>query len=89
MAKAFLSDRGIIRISGEDARSFLQGLLTADMVKLSVGAPAFAALLTPQGKVIVFRSIEVTHEDGRVTEIDLFADNADATNLMTDKERQQ
>lgn len=52
MAKAFLSDRGIIRISGEDARSFLQGLLTADMVKLSVGAPAFAALLTPQGKVI-------------------------------------
>lgn len=46
-------------------------------------------LFTPQGKAIVFRSIKVTHEDGRVTEIDLFADNADATNLMTDKERQQ
>lgn len=46
-------------------------------------------VFTPQGKTIVFRSIEVTHEDGRVTEIDLFADNADATNLMTDKERQQ
>lgn len=52
MAKAFLSDRGIIRVSGEDARSFLQGLITADMDRLSVGAPAFAALLTPQGKMI-------------------------------------
>ena len=46
-------------------------------------------LFTPQGKAIVFRTIKVTHEDGRVTEIDLFADNADAENLMTDKERQQ
>lgn len=52
MAKAFLLDRGIIRIAGEDARSFLQGLITADMAKVSVGAPAFAALLTPQGKII-------------------------------------
>lgn len=46
-------------------------------------------LFTPQGKAVVFRSIKVTHEDGRVTEIDLFAENADATNLMTDKERKQ
>lgn len=53
MAKAFLSDRGIIRVSGEDARSFLQGLLTADMDRVAVEKPAFAALLTPQGKVIV------------------------------------
>lgn len=53
MAKAFLSDRGIIRVSGEDARTFLQGLLTADMDKVGVEKPAFAALLTPQGKVIV------------------------------------
>lgn len=52
MAKAFLSDRGIIRVAGEDARSFLQGLLTADMDKVAVEKPAFAALLTPQGKVI-------------------------------------
>ena len=46
-------------------------------------------LFTPQGKAIVFRSIKVMHENGQVTEIDLFAENADATNLMTDKERQQ
>jgi folate-binding protein YgfZ len=53
MAKAFLPDRGIIRVSGADARSFLQGLLTADMDRVAVDRPAFAALLTPQGKVIV------------------------------------
>lgn len=53
MAKVFLSDRGIIRVSGEDARSFLQGLLTADMDRVAVDRPAFAALLTPQGKIIV------------------------------------
>ena len=52
MAKAFLSDRGIIRVSGEDARSFLQGLLTADMDRVAVDRPAFAGLLTPQGKLI-------------------------------------
>lgn len=52
MAKAFLSDRGIIRVSGEDARSFLQGLLTADIDKVAVDKPAFAGLLTPQGKLI-------------------------------------
>ena len=52
MAKAFLTDRGIIRVSGEDARSFLQGLLTADMDKVAVGKSAFAGLLTPQGKLI-------------------------------------
>lgn len=46
-------------------------------------------LFTSQGRAIVLRSIRITHENGQVTEIDLFADNADATNLMTDKERAQ
>jgi tRNA-modifying protein YgfZ len=38
----------VIQIEGEDAKSFLQGLVTADMEKL----PSPAALLTPQGKII-------------------------------------
>jgi tRNA-modifying protein YgfZ len=38
----------VIQIEGEDAKSFLQGLVTADMNKL----PSSAALLTPQGKII-------------------------------------
>jgi hypothetical protein len=47
-----LSDRSVIRIDGEDRRSFLQGIVSQDMAKLSPGAAVFAALLTPQGKIL-------------------------------------
>jgi folate-binding protein YgfZ len=53
MKAAFLPDRGVVRVAGNDARKFLNGLLTADMGKVAPGRPAFAALLTPQGKIIV------------------------------------
>ncbi|MGA7973389.1 MAG: folate-binding protein, partial [Pseudolabrys sp.] len=53
MQAALLSDRGVVKVSGEDARHFLNGLFTNDIGKLAPGAPRFAALLTPQGKIIV------------------------------------
>ncbi|MGJ8546945.1 MAG: YgfZ/GcvT domain-containing protein [Sulfitobacter sp.] len=43
--------RRILRLSGKDTRSFLQGLITNNMDKLDQG-PIYAALLTPQGKYI-------------------------------------
>ena len=43
-----LSGRALIRLSGEDVRGFLDGLVTNSLDTL----PAYAALLTPQGKVI-------------------------------------
>ena len=44
-----LADRALIRLSGEDVRGFLQGLVTNDVT----GAlPVWAALLTAQGKVL-------------------------------------
>lgn len=43
-----LTDRAILRVSGEDAAGFLQGLVTNDTGRL----PAYAALLTPQGKAL-------------------------------------
>lgn len=43
--------RRIIRVSGADARPFLQGLVTSDVDRLSDG-PLYTALLTPQGKLI-------------------------------------
>ena len=49
---AFLSDRGVLRVAGVDAAVFLQGLLTNDVATLAPGAARFAALLTPQGKVL-------------------------------------
>jgi len=49
---ALLTDRGVIRVSGEGAAPFLQGLLTNDVEKLNANEACYAALLTPQGKIL-------------------------------------
>jgi len=46
-----LADRGLLRISGDDARGFLQGLVTQDVRRLDQG-PLWSGLLTPQGKAL-------------------------------------
>jgi folate-binding protein YgfZ len=48
----FLSDRAIIRVGGEEARGFLNGLVTNDAGKLVEGEPRWSGLLTPQGKAL-------------------------------------
>src|SRR5579863_9319489 len=48
---AMLEDRGVLSVSGEDATTFLQGLLTNDVEGLASGEARYAALLTPQGKI--------------------------------------
>ncbi|MCK1737827.1 folate-binding protein YgfZ [Bradyrhizobium sp. 138] len=53
MKSAFLPDRGVIKVAGEDARNFLNGLVTTDVDRLKPGLGRFGALLTPQGKIIV------------------------------------
>jgi hypothetical protein len=53
MKAALLPDRGVVKVSGDTAREFLNGLLTADMGKVTPERARFAALLTPQGKIIV------------------------------------
>jgi tRNA-modifying protein YgfZ len=53
MKAAFLPDRGVVEVAGEDARKFLNGLLTTDVTQLVPGQARFGALLTPQGKIIV------------------------------------
>jgi hypothetical protein len=49
---AMLEDRGVLSVSGEDATSFLQGLLTNDIERLQPTEARYAALLTPQGKIL-------------------------------------
>jgi len=49
---AHLEDRAVIAIAGSEARSFLQGLITNDLEKLAPGCALYAALLTPQGKIL-------------------------------------
>ncbi|MGC2773999.1 MAG: folate-binding protein [Bradyrhizobium sp.] len=53
MKATFLEDRGVVQVSGDDARKFLNGLFTTDVTKLTPGEARFGALLTPQGKIIV------------------------------------
>jgi tRNA-modifying protein YgfZ len=53
MKAAFLPDRGVVKVSGEGARDFLNGLVTTDVTPLRPGLGRFGALLTPQGKIIV------------------------------------
>ena len=49
MAATTLTDRALVRLSGEDVRAFLNGLVTQDVA----GAlPVWAGLLTPQGKCL-------------------------------------
>lgn len=47
-----LKDRGVVEVSGPDASTFLQGLITNDMGAVANGRAIYAALLTPQGKII-------------------------------------
>jgi tRNA-modifying protein YgfZ len=49
MSNTTLIDRAVIRLSGDDVRGFLQGLVTNDT---SGDLPVWAALLTPQGKAM-------------------------------------
>src|SRR4051812_10181760 len=52
MEPAHLHDRAIIALAGAEARPFLQGLITNDIDRLGPGSAVYAALLTPQGKIV-------------------------------------
>jgi folate-binding protein YgfZ len=65
MKAALLPDRGVVKVLGDTARPFLNGLLTADIGKVTPEQAAFAALLTPQGKIIADCIVaELPAEDG-------------------------
>ena len=49
MAATTLTDRAVIRLSGEDVPGFVQGLVTSDVMG---PLPVWAGLLTPQGKCL-------------------------------------
>jgi folate-binding protein YgfZ len=70
-----LADRAVIRVSGEDPRGFLQGLVTADTAALAPAAPAWSALLSPQGKALFDF---ILWADGEAVLIDIEAAQAEA-----------
>ncbi|NVO13173.1 MAG: folate-binding protein YgfZ [Rhodoplanes sp.] len=65
MQAAPLPDRAIVHVSGDDGRHFLNGLVTANVATMGPATPRFAALLTPQGKIVVdFLIVEIPAQDG-------------------------
>lgn len=74
-AVAPLPDRALIAVGGADWRGFLQNLLTQDVESLAPGEVRFAALLTPQGRLL-FDLFVVGREDG--CWLDAAADRRDA-----------
>jgi folate-binding protein YgfZ len=66
MPHAYLPHRGVLRISGGEARSWLNNIVTCDLAGLAPGEARFGALLTPQGKILfdflIFAGDESTGE---------------------------
>ncbi|KQO53534.1 MULTISPECIES: folate-binding protein YgfZ [unclassified Methylobacterium] len=52
MPIALLPDRAVIVIAGEEAASFLQGVVTCNIETLEPGEARLGGLLTPQGKIL-------------------------------------
>jgi folate-binding protein YgfZ len=62
---AILPERSVLRITGEDARHFLHNLVTSNVETLLPGEARFAALLTPQGKILFdFFVLAIAEEEG-------------------------
>jgi tRNA-modifying protein YgfZ len=64
---ALLPDRGVISVSGDDSRDFLDNLITNDMTHLDTVPAIHAGLLTPQGKIL-FEFFVVRQGDGYLLE---------------------
>ena len=75
MKAAHLSDRGVIRGSGPETRAYLQGLVTGNAVTLEPGEARWAALLTPQGKIL-FDFLVVRLADDAGFALDVAGDRA-------------
>ena len=58
-----LEDRAILYINGQDAKDFLQNLISNDINKVTDNSSCFASLLTPQGKFL-YEFIIAKHKQG-------------------------
>jgi folate-binding protein YgfZ len=52
MTRCLLPDRGVIALSGDDAETFLNRLVTNSVLDMPAGSARFAGLLSPQGKLL-------------------------------------
>ena len=69
-----LEDRGLISITGDDAKNFLQNIITNDIEKVNECCSIFSALLTPQGKYL-FEFFIIQSREGYLLDCDGKATN--------------
>lgn len=74
MPTCHLAQRTLLRLSGPDTRTFLQGQITHDVQQLATGRPLYAGLLSAQGKALFDLFL---FADGDDVLIDVAADRAD------------
>jgi len=65
----FLETRGVLRVGGPEARTFLQGLITNNVERVGADRAIYGALLTPQGKFL-FDFFIVADGDGLLLDTD-------------------
>src|SRR4051812_4266968 len=70
------SERDVVRATGSDAASFLQGQMSQDVAAMAVGASAWSLLLQPAGKLTAW--LRVTREGDESFLLDVAAGWADA-----------
>ena len=58
-----LEDRGLLYINGDDAKEFLQNIITNNIENVNEDKSSFSALLTPQGKYL-YDFIIIKHKSG-------------------------
>ncbi|WP_044561050.1 folate-binding protein YgfZ [Azospirillum sp. B4] len=73
-----LIDRGVLALTGPDARTFLQGLITNDVRRVSPTQAIYALFLTPQGKFLheLFVAARVAEDGGETLLIETEAARA-------------
>jgi folate-binding protein YgfZ len=62
--------RDVVRVSGSDALTYLQGQVSQDLLSMAVGDRRWTFLLQPTGKVDVLARVERTAEDEFVFDTD-------------------
>lgn len=83
MSITHLIDRAIIRLSGEETKTFLQNLVSNDANTVSAGNAVLAALLSPQGKFLfdffmvadgddILLETEAEHADALIKRLNLY-----------------
>src|SRR5271154_2259397 len=65
-----LTDRAVISVAGPDARSYLQGQISQDLLSLQAGESVEALVLTPQGKLDAYVRVALVSDEELLLDVE-------------------